>query len=54
MEFDLCQLNVALAKSGHLDTVATATAVLTADVDAPASADIAMEIVKQGKVKVRF
>lgn len=47
-----CQLNVELAKTGHLDTVAAATAALTADVDAAASADIAMEIVRQGEVKV--
>lgn len=47
-----CQLNVELAKSGHLETVAAATAVLTADVDSAAAADIAMEIVRQGEVKV--
>ncbi|CAL8462782.1 g2315 [Coccomyxa elongata] len=46
------KLNVELAKAGHLDTVAVATAVLTADVDAAASADIAMEIVRQGEVKI--
>ena len=50
----LCQLNVAVAKAGHLDTVATATAVLTADVDAAASAEISKEIVRQGEAKVRF
>ena len=47
-----CQLNVALAKAGHLDNVATATAVLAADVDALASAEISKEIVRQGEVKV--